>query len=238
MRWIIGDSGTWTILPTHAVELTLPHEVLSVSGANGWCVHREHISTVLMELLSTRQKLSLGSLIAVRRLAVKVSELPPETTHVILLPDGLNYRMTQWRSAACAHTALVNHERSHARTVRKSMAWHTFVDGYMWMFFSDEWDACIIALLDGSGLYGKQLAAIDDDPTMVSWLIVEELLARVCSMMHAPRDDASRVFVSRRELKRNAPALLALVKRLETHWESPEQIVGWLDAVHLTQLKS
>jgi len=184
-----------------------------------------------LKLLSTPHGSSRASLKAIQRLLVWENGLPEEVTHLILTPDTTNVQLKDFRRLIIARRALVNHERSHARTMRRTEAWHIDVDKYMWTWFADEWDDCMIALLSSPGIYKDTLESLDNHPGLAAWQATEEILARVCSMMHAPRDDASRWFIACRELRKNPSALMDLTEKIENHWDAFEVLIGWLDAI-------
>lgn len=167
---------------------------------------------------------------AIRRLVEWEMALPPHVTFLILYPDRMRHSIDDWYRCALSHRAMVNHERSHSRTLKNTNEWHVKVDDYMWTWFGNEWDACLIALLERPGAYRDMLAKVDDDPDHVAWLASEEIIARLHAMMHAPRDSNARWYIATRELSNNPQALMDLVERVEKHWDTPEQLVGWLDS--------
>lgn len=214
--------GTSVPLPAHAIEVFIAPTLFRHLGADGYCIDRLLFEEFVTDVLHRGASLSkpMAALDEAYRSAAGAST---HVSHVIVCTTRPSVGGIGWIDRACVHRSLVNHERFHATTMRRSKAWHTVADGLFEAEFGDVWSgprAAMLAL--------PTYASMVSDGTDESWLASTEMLARVAAVLHAPID--RRPVVARYQLETDPVGLMLLSRAVLDRWSSAEGAVGWLDA--------
>ena len=219
-------------LPAYAKEFVLPKQLLDATKAKGWCLHKSLVPKICMKILKKTPDRHVKRLKFVRDLLLEVENLPEEITHIVILSDMNTHGMFSL-SGAFSYRLTQNHERFHTLTIWKSLGWHVELDRYMWETLnsseSNPWCDCITALFE-SEPYKTLIADDNDEPKTLAWYATEEMLSRIGTVLHVPRN--LRANAARQQLPRAPEQLLRVAEFVETHWGTAEQLVGWFDAVH------
>lgn len=232
ISWLERRLGTMIELPAYAKEFVLPKQLLDATKAKGWCLHRSLVPKICMKILRKTPDRDIKRLKFVRDLLLAVEDLPEEITHIVILSDMNTHGMFSI-SGALSYRLTQNHERFHTLTIWRSLCWHVELDRYMWEALSSKdgnpWCDCISALLE-SEPYKTLIADDNDEPKTIAWYAAEEMLSRIGTVLHVPRN--LRANAARQQLPRAPGRLLKVAEFVETHWVTAEQLVGWFDAVY------
>lgn len=221
--WFERRTGTSVTLPDHTIELYLPAAVFDRLGADGYCVDRRLMDDFI-GMVVRRGRLSPRLSTALEEACDRVIRADESITHVIFctarptMPWDLS-----WSERACVHRSLVNHERLHATTMRRSDLWHAVADGVLESRFGDVWARPREAMLR-LPTYASMVSAGADE----AQLATSEMLARVAAVLHAPRH--MRQTAARYQLENEPDGLLELADAVYDRWSSTEALIGWLDA--------
>lgn len=219
--------GTSIPLPPWAFERELPACVFSRIGAEGYCAQRESLGIMLANIYPNVE----GNLMAMRALAKlirDVDDAPYAISHVIIHTSRLRtLRGMSMFERAALQRAIVNHERCHAFSMRRPLIWHAVLDGVLSNALGDIWCVPRDAMLK-MPLYANVISSFDDCDE--SWCASNEMLARVCSVINAPKRYARSIAFQ--QIGDACDALLVLAREVQTRWGSAEALMGWVDAIY------
>ena len=211
--------GTEVYKSNSTAIFKLPPRAFRNLDFEGYCMPSSVTSIVVARMLSNS---NIRLMIKFKNI-LKLSKF----YHYIIFHTSkpLIYWKTSWIDKMAIRRSLLNHEKIHALTFPRSVAWHVIVDERFKDMFVEDWN-----------LVRKVLLKIPTYDSMVktgtneSAVVTAEILARVGAILHAPKK--RRGSVAKYQLRNANKELLRISNDIETIWGSVEAVLAHFDLVY------
>lgn len=224
-------------LPLFAAEIDLNPHFFKMIGVDGYCIEKEWLSISTDEMSCSIYKSSRPlkeKQIAFRELhrLYQFYQAQPDTIkRICIFPTKPTAPTGNKQKDAYKKAATINHERLHAQITEYTLDWFELVHVILGEKYPEDWydlTECIMNV----PIHKNMLKRYGEE--WLIWIIVNEILARVAAVLHAPI--AFREIVATQQLYENPQLMLKVASNIEQEYGSTEGFIKMANEMFIFQL--